>query len=1156
MEINEKYMIQGNPYTVNGQEFQQRQPWWIYKMDLGMSDGSVAMNDQNEVRAGGRFGCMTPIQTNWMPEAPATAQALPHPAYAPEYNSDPANPQTLAEDVPAGWSWITPSQSVMGCGMEINYQQAKNMGQMNVFARWNPYWELPIAEQQANGIYPPFDNNYVPYNRWEGADVPGSCQLYTNGNPYPWLYDATESKLRNIGAIPYRYRDEDGEIHQLTAFVVAKEYNALDDTGTISSATQTNTTGSWELCDLNWGDFFGFSPQFGYDQPTIIPVNNDVIDNYNNIATDPGNPGAVPPVPPTFVDPSMGYKQNWVNSVWVGASDAEMKFNSDKNRFELGGLYTNNKLSSVNAPPTGTPPVPNPQVGETVAVLNGDQPDTEANVPYGTSQGVLSPNPFAPGTYGTVPDWDDRNQGVEDCISGVSLANVWFAPEGWIPPENLNPQNLTSPNVGNQAGLEAATNYNPYSPAITEPQNYINMTAENYKNFTKDLTLATADNWSGTMLDKMGFAYDQIIPYAGSQENRYSEWTYGKDNVAVQDEGVKPLMLNAELDTAATQVLNTYVWRQGLGPPIIPQPPYPEIAIPPATPDPGSLVSGTTLFRTGQLNNTQINLSAINGAVLTAVNQPSLYSTPYYVILTDLVPTQFQKGKMKQNAIYYGLKSYSAGQYFYIYASGYSQLVQNDRLVQSISTELRNPLTGELSRVGKNSSIIYKIEREISLPAITMTAEGDPIDEDTAATEEEQNSAILGEDIERVFKEEKIQEKSLHSILVAETKRGDEGVDAGYLERLIAENKRQLHPQREKVVINQADNFGGGHHPHEHLETKGESKRDDEGISMDQTKAERINPADVHQDIVKLLVEKGLSRSAITTGKSGNILNPFTINKSINSIVQKYKDKINQLVADRESGRLSTQELFEEVDKIGKNAEGHDFGIGVRGNVIHRDKQLTDHYRMDPMLTDAIAKDIVGGGGRGVLTLLKEGAIKDEIQVVKTKEDATKQPKTAEEATELRRRTREESNLYKGLARRARNAGVERAVIVEADNAAKRMADKMDPDKGKEYNDILARERKMALSEPIKYLKETAGGEVELSDRQKKGFDDLDIAVRIRSSEAPTGEPKTPIRKRSGSVTEGISERIQSAREERYKARLERVQEEKGDASSGGAPEA
>ena len=48
------------------------------------------------------------------------------------------------------------------------------------------------------------------------------------------------------------------------------------------------------------------------------------------------------------------------------------------------------------------------------------------------------------------------------------------------------------------------------------------------------------------MLDKMGFDYEQLIPPYGSQTNRYSQFTYGRDDIEFMYNGNKPLMLNAE----------------------------------------------------------------------------------------------------------------------------------------------------------------------------------------------------------------------------------------------------------------------------------------------------------------------------------------------------------------------------------------------------------------------------------------------------------------------------------------------------------------------------------------------------------------------------------------------------------------------------------
>ena len=739
MRTAEKYMIQGNLNTVNGRVKQEQQPWWIYGMDLGMSRGDYRLNEQEivtpyPVGTGNRFGIMTPVQTNWMPEAPASTNngVVTSHMFAKEWNNNPAAPQTENTDIPAGWSWITPTQSVVGCGAEVNFQQAKAMGNLNVFSRWNDTWDIPILEQQAQGNLPSGAQGYMPSNLYERNVIggvrnqPGSCRVYNYDPPYNFMYDVKECRDRNIGCFPYKYVDEDGTHHQLLAFCCAKNYQAKSDEE--GSSVSTATRASWEMCDLNWGDMFGFSPQFGYDQPTVIPINNDVIADPLELNLNPTE---------TNFKPRLKYKANNVNHVWVGAADAKMVWDAGKNRYELGGLYTTNNLSQVNAG-SGT----NSQVGETVAQLNTNALDTAGVLPNTNSS-----------IGGITYDFDYRNQGIEDAVCGLALANLYHCPKNWKPPENLNPQNLTSPYMNNSNSL----NTDPYVAGQTDVNEFLNQTEENYKTFRDGITLATAANWEGTILNKMGFEYDQMMPYQGSQENRYSDWTYGKDNVAIQAEGVKPLMLNALLDTAATQVLNTWASRDPTTPATAPSivPPYGIVEN-----------NGTTLYRNGTLNNQPISIDADTGAKLTARNTPSLYSCPYYIILTDLVPTQFQKGAMSQNSIYYGLKSYSAGQYFYIYGSQYSQLVQNPRLVQSITTELRNPLTGELARVGRNSSIIYKVERDISLPPITMTGDGKLIDPKTEQPEPVADP--IPAELRAMFSQEAADAERVDDLLVAD----------------------------------------------------------------------------------------------------------------------------------------------------------------------------------------------------------------------------------------------------------------------------------------------------------------------------------------------------------------------------------------------------
>ena len=795
MRMNEKYMIENNPYVTNGQKNQQAQPWWVYNMDVGMSDCSQRLNS-NQIGAGqpyiqpigngtgtaadGRMGIMTPIQTNWTQDPaaaavpgtggfPASANQNPYPIVTKPYfagvpptawplqtDNQPIPP--LADqtqfDLPRGSTFITPSQSISGTGVEIDFQQATEQGRLQVFSKWNTQWEIPISTQQASGQQAPWQNDYVPFNRYEGGvPTPGSCNLYDDIAPFPWIYDYTESKIRDIGAFPYLYTDESGTDHKFIAWVVSKEHNAINSgLDAALPIDYKNASATWTLGDITWGDFFGFSPAFGYDQPALIPTNNDVITNQTQITFSK----SVPAVEDVNVNPNTSHKPNNINHVWVGANNASMTFDPNKNRFELGGLYTSNTLNMINGQsgPIVAPAIPNSQIGEQIATLNGNDNDTvmtfNQNNPIGIKQNAgqgIHQSQKVPGVY----DWNPRNQGVQDSISGICLANIYHCPQNWKSPDELNPQNLTSPYMNNASGLE-----DPYSRDASLPagarnlQTFKNRTEDNYKTFTDTLTLATADNWQGTILNKMGFDYEQLIPYVGSQSNRYSQWTYGKSDITIQEQGVKPLILNSELDTAATLDLNTYHQRTDALTSMTGELQVPEILGPFPTYG-GPYGEGSQLYRTGTLNNDTINLDASTGSVLTARNQPSLYACPYYIIMTNLVSTTFQKGKMAQNAIYYGLKSYSAGQYFYVYASGYSQLVQADRLVQSITTELRNPLTGEIARVGPNSSIIYKIDRDISLPEVSRLADGTPVDIPSAIAQISEEDEELHKGFEKMF---------------------------------------------------------------------------------------------------------------------------------------------------------------------------------------------------------------------------------------------------------------------------------------------------------------------------------------------------------------------------------------------------------------------
>ena len=633
----EDYQV-SNPQAVNGIDAQQSQPFWEWEADIGMTDAGRAPKNINL-----GTGYMRALQTNWAIAPPAAAVAGGNP--------------TAAQ---GGLSVLCPSQSYQGNGGEIDVKNAREVGRMKIWSRWNTDWDDANSANR-------------PTNAYE-LNIPNlaKCEVYNNQN---FIHNPQLSRDRNIGVIPYKYTDEDGTEHTFCGFASSRNYEPSSNTNPL---TYVNACSTWELGFINWGDSFGFSPQYGYDQPAVIPMNTDDINDTFDIETPAG----------VKLYPNLKWRWNNQNFVWVGANDAAMTFDDANNRFQFKQLYTQSNLSIMNATlnAQGSVVQATPQVGEEIATLNTETKD---------NMGYLQTDTLNP-----PPNYNKKNQGVQDSVAGVFLNNVYFAPKGWKPPQNINPQNVYDPYAG-------------YNNETNDYTTYLNKAVENRKEFLKPLTKATRENWTGNMLDKMGFDYYQIKPPYGSQDNRYSQFTYGSDDIEIMYQGKKPLMLNAEIDVAADLDINIFKNNTN-------------IAIPYPT-APAATTDGTPLYLNKLLNNQPVNLGDNNSAVLTANRIPTLFACPFYIVISDICPTEFQSGSFKQDCIFYGLKNYGAGQYFYVFGSNYTQLVDTDRTITSVNTEIRNPLTGRLARLSKNSCIIYKVERDIVLPPPMVDVDGNPI---------------------------------------------------------------------------------------------------------------------------------------------------------------------------------------------------------------------------------------------------------------------------------------------------------------------------------------------------------------------------------------------------------------------------------------------
>ena len=911
--FNEKYQVT-NPEALNGYENQNAQSWWTWESDIGMSNGNIRMNKLNST-----LGLLTPVQTNWLQEFPADATA----------------PTPLPSAAPLTGSITSPANSFPGQGGEVNTQSARDSGRCQVYSRWFNEWEGSTNPNVPDGA--PLNPVENPINQQIGQPF-SFCQIRDLAGDYLYPGGVKESKSRNIGVVPYLYNDETGATHWLCAFVVAKTYKATNgavvvdpDTGLQDTAAGTS---SWQLSQFYWGDFFGWSPNFGYDQPSVLPMNPDYVQD---------------PLEVNSKKPAEKWAWNNQNYSWVGANDALMTFDNEKNRFSLSGLYTATTLSAINS---DTPGADSPQLGQVMATLNTNQKGAINYLTDPTNEPLM---------------YNKTNQAVQDSITGVFLNNVYFAPKGWTPPTSINPQNIYNPYVGKkgQNGVDAVT--------------YRNDTTANREEFLKDLTVATQNNWSGNLMDKMGFDFTQLMPHYGEQDNRYSNFTYGRENIEFMNEGKRPLMMNGETDVADNLYVNIYTS----------PPPPPPVAD-----------NGTPLYQNGLLNNNPVNLGNINSVILTANRIPTLFACPFYLVISDICPTQFQSGAQKQDCIFYGLKNYGAGQYFYIFGSSYSQLIDTDRTITSISTEIRNPLTGRLARLSKNSCIIYKIERDISLPGITIDAVGQPIQEEVAPIKTDPMVSMESE-LKKLIEGE-VAEKTLLSTLIKNESKQDKKVNIDSRD-MISQLKKQLakHQEPIKVLINNRDNRDFG------LESKSQTPT--------------INMRDLQKDLIKLVIQKALVNFPIS---KTNLQNEVAINTGIKNALQKYADQMNDIMEKAGTGEVDLDGL------ISKIADSR-FYLGVNGQVIrNKSGSAKELFAKQPLL-DAMAESAMNDGGAGIRKLVKQGISNQDLNISSGSGEMTLK-KLADDAVDVMKD-------YKRTKYLAKKTGVDEGTIIEAKQLAKRI---------------------------------------------------------------------------------------------------------------------
>ena len=230
-------------------------------------------------------------------------------------------------------------------------------------------------------------------------------------------------------------------------------------------------------------------------------------------------------------------------------------------------------------------------------------------------------------------------------------------------------------------------------------------------NFTKDLSSIIeidafqTTNFKNTLLFKLGFSLEQLLPLFGLTQNDFNRGNYNKylgldANVSDKMENmVKPFTTNAYVSAA-----------------IVP-----------------SLVKGTGYTQDSQSNQTpkaipMPNLGGlgedqattnVESDLLIAAGMPQKLDYPYLVVYSDIVRNSVyyggDSGHQKLSAIAYITRNYAEGDYFYAFSTSWSYTADQDYVITDITTDIRLP-NGDPAPIDENSSVIYKVIKNKVMP--------------------------------------------------------------------------------------------------------------------------------------------------------------------------------------------------------------------------------------------------------------------------------------------------------------------------------------------------------------------------------------------------------------------------------------------------------
>ncbi len=382
------------------------------------------------------------------------------------------------------------------------------------------------------------------------------------------------------------------------------------------------------------------------------------------------------------IKPNLGLEYNKVNYVWVGATQPTFQYAQDKGRVQFVQLQDDNILNQKSIPYTDEKINPSATTGTKAGIINTAAEDA-----------VFSRNSRQDDFVNSEVTAPVKNSGIRAEISGIGIYKIWLCPENYEPPNNVNLSSYWN---------NADESFDENGDLVIS---YWGQTEINRQKIIKDCVEADESNWTGSLFERLGFqTHRELLPAYGKQQNRFNPTTFNQTAPDKISRGTKPLILCNAVDNSIDPALNTFFTLDASG----------------------SSVNGIPMYSNGMLNDESVSLQLVNQS-LTASAPPILSTSPFLLIESDICSTNYRSGRTQQNVLFYLMKNYQASSFIYGYGSSYTHTANQDRMLSMINTAFRDPITGRLQKCSNNSTIIYKIQRDIVIPPPQTDALGNPL---------------------------------------------------------------------------------------------------------------------------------------------------------------------------------------------------------------------------------------------------------------------------------------------------------------------------------------------------------------------------------------------------------------------------------------------